>query len=146
MRVQDVVRSVDYAFSRADVDNKSLRVVGKGAGALWALYAAALDPRITTVIAEGGLLSYRSLATVDRYVHGAHIFIRDVLKHFDLPQVAAAIADRNVTLISPVDPMKKTVALSAARRAYTWTAQTYKNAGAGDRFRIVGGIFDLKLL
>ena len=32
-----------------------------------------------------------------------------MLKHFDLPHVAGAIADRELTLINPVDAMKKTV-------------------------------------
>ena len=79
MRVQDVVRSVDYVLSRSDVDQGGVSVIGKGAGALWALYAAALDERITGVVAEGGLLTYGSLATVDRYLHGASVFVRDVL-------------------------------------------------------------------
>jgi cephalosporin-C deacetylase-like acetyl esterase len=141
MRVQDVVRSMDYALSRPDVDPGNLRVIGKGAGALWVLYAAALDPRITTTIADSGLVSYRSLAQVDRYLHGAHLFIRDVLKHFDLPQVAAAVADRKLIIHSPVDPMKKPVGLSAARRAYEWTSQAYQSVGGADRFQVLGGRF-----
>ena len=40
------------------------------------------------MLCDGGLVSYRSLTQVDRYLHGAGIFVRDVLKHFDLPQVA----------------------------------------------------------
>ena len=126
MRVQDVVRSVDYTLSRQDVDASSLRVVGVGAGALWAMYAAALDPRIQSVVAQNGLLSYRTLTRVDRYLHGAGIFVRDVLTHFDLPQVAAALGDR-LTVISPVDAMKKPVALAEARATY------------GDRIRVTSG-------
>jgi len=58
MRVQDVVRSVDYAVSRADVDRAGVRVIGRGMGALWVLLAAALDPRISRTVCDGGLLSY----------------------------------------------------------------------------------------
>ncbi len=136
MRVQDVVRSVDYALSRPDAAKTGVRVAGKGAGALWALYAAALDPRISSMVAERSLLSYRSLAQVDRYTHGAGIFLRDVLLRFDLPQVAAAVADRNLTLLSPVDAMKRASNLADAREAYRWTAEAYQNAGAGGRFQI----------
>jgi cephalosporin-C deacetylase-like acetyl esterase len=118
MRVQDVVRSVDYVLSRSDVEPAGLRLIGQGAGALWALYAAALDPRIPSVIAERGLLSYRLLAQTDRYTHGAGVFIRGVLNHFDLPQVAAAIAPRPLTLVSPVDAMKRPVPVAAAEAAY----------------------------
>jgi pimeloyl-ACP methyl ester carboxylesterase len=132
MRVQDVVRSVDYVLSRPDVDPGGLRLVGQGAGALWALYAAALDPRIPSVIAERGLVSYRLLAQTDRYTHGAGIFIRGVLNHFDLPQVAAAIAPRPLTLVAPVDAMKRPVPLAAAEAAYRGVPGEIRIVAAAD--------------
>ena len=141
MRVEDVVRSVDYVLSRHDADKASLRVVGKGMGAMWALYAAALDSRIQSVVCEGGLLSYRSLTRVDRYLHGANIFIRDVLKHFDLPQVAASIAGRDLTLLSPVDHMKRPVDVALAEKTYWFTQEAYAAAGVKDQFRILAETF-----
>jgi cephalosporin-C deacetylase-like acetyl esterase len=137
MRVGDVIRSVDYALSRDDVAKNGLHVVGQGAGALWVLYAAALDPRITSVVAERGLTSYKALAQVDRYTQGASIFIRDVLKRFDLPHVAAAIAPRPLTLIAPVDAMKKSVEPARASQIYAFTADAYRDAGAAESFRIL---------
>lgn len=137
MRVQDVLRGVDYLLSRPDVDRAGVRVIGKGAGALWALYAAALDPRIDEVVCERPLLTYRTLAQVDRYLHGAGIFIRDVLKYYDLPQVAATIAPRRLTITAPVDAMKNPVALADARRAYAWTAEVYAGCNASSNFQIV---------
>jgi cephalosporin-C deacetylase-like acetyl esterase len=135
MRVADVIRSVDYALSRADVSKNGLQLVGQGAGALWVLYAAALDPRITSVVAERGLVSYKALAQVDRYTQGAGIFIRDVLKHFDLPHVAAAIAPRSLTLVTPVDAMKRAVEPTRASEIYAFTADAYRTAGGA--FRVV---------
>ncbi len=140
MRVQDVVRCVDYVLSRPGVDPSGLRLVGHGAGALWALYAAALDPRIPSVVAERGLSSYRALAQVDRYTHGAGIFIRGVLNRFDLPQVAAAVAPRPLTLVSPVDAMKRAVPVASVLDTYQFTVQAYRSAGAADRFRIVSTV------
>ncbi|MGD0579556.1 MAG: alpha/beta hydrolase family protein, partial [Bryobacteraceae bacterium] len=69
MRVQDLIRTVDYALSRPDVDSAGVDLIGKGAGALWALFAAALDTRISALVAERCLISYASLAGVDRYLH-----------------------------------------------------------------------------
>ena len=94
MRVHDLIRSVDCAFSRPDLEQSSVDVIGKGAGALWAICAAALDGRVGAVVAERGLISYASLTRADRYLHSAGVFVRDVLKSFDLPHVAAAIAGR----------------------------------------------------
>lgn len=137
MRVQDVSRGVDFLLSRPDATGAGVRVIGKGRGALWALYAAVLDPRISTLICEGGLVSYRSLLQTDRYLHGADVFVRDVLKHFDLPQVAAAVCDRRLVLLSPADPMKRPVEPEVAQETYRWTTETYANAGAADRFQIL---------
>jgi cephalosporin-C deacetylase-like acetyl esterase len=139
MRVLDVIRSVDYILTRADADHDGVRLIGKGMGALWSLYAAALDERITSVICEGGLLSYHSLTEVDRYSHGADIFIPSVLNHFDLPQAAAAIADRRLTLLHLVDAMKALVEESRALVAYRWTQEVYSNLGSRDRFQVLGG-------
>jgi cephalosporin-C deacetylase-like acetyl esterase len=136
MRVVDVLRGVDYAVSRPDVDKQGVRLIGTGMGALWALYAAALDSRIRNVVAHGGLVSYGALTRVDRYLHGANIFILDVLKHFDLPHVAAAIAERPVTLLAPVDAMKKPADIGLAREEYEWTREVYANLGSSARFQI----------
>ncbi len=137
MRVQDVVRSVDYVLSRPDVDRSNVRVVGSGRGALWVLFAAALDARIQAAVCEQGLLSYRTLTGTDRYTHGADIFIPSILKHFDLPQVSAAIVPRRLSVVAPVDAMKRPVEEAAAERAYEWTRQVYTNAGAREQFRIL---------
>ncbi|PYV26096.1 MAG: hypothetical protein DMG24_07800, partial [Acidobacteria bacterium] len=138
MRVQDVIRGVDYALSRSGVNQSGVRLIGKGLGALWSLYAAALDTRIRSVVLDGGLLCYACLARSDRYLHGANIIIPDVLRHFDLPQVAAVVANRPLALLSPVDEMKQTVELHAARQAFEWTRAAYAAAGAESEFVILG--------
>ena len=118
MRVQDLLRTVDYALSRPDAASRSVKVIGKDMGALWALYAAALDPRIAAAVCQGGLISYRALTTGDRYLHGADVFVPDVLNHFDLPQVAAAAGNRRLALLAPVDGMRRHVDPAQARALY----------------------------
>jgi len=142
MRVQDVIRSVDYALSRPDVDRSGVRLIGKGEGALWVLFAAALDARIAATVCEGGLLSYRLLTQGDRYVYSADIIIPDMLNHWDLPQVAAAVADRSLALLAPLDAMMNTVDVGAARATYQWTDAVYHAAGAPGRFRVAASCPD----
>ena len=137
MRVQDAVRAVDYTLSREDVDRAGVAVIGKGQGALWGLFAAALDRRIVSLECEHSLLSYGELARSDRYLHGANVMIRDVLMHFDLPDVAALLADRELTLVNPVDNMKRAVDLEYANRAYAATHAAFRAAGRADRFKVV---------
>ena len=135
MRVQDVIRSVDYALSRSDVNRAGVRLIGKGQGALWSLFAAALDPRILATVCHGGLLSYRTLTQGDRYRYSADIVLPGVLKRFDLPQVAAAVADRPLALLAPVDAMRNSVDVGLARKTYQWTQEAYNAVGAAGRFR-----------
>jgi cephalosporin-C deacetylase-like acetyl esterase len=134
MRVQDVIRSVDYALSRADVDHSGVRVIGRNRGALWVLFSAALDPRISHAICDHGLVSYRVLTSSDRYLHAADILIRKVLQYFDLPQVAAAIYPRRLSLVAPVDAMKSVVDGKTAREAYWPAVDTYRSAGVPEHF------------
>ncbi|PYT26700.1 MAG: hypothetical protein DMG57_20665 [Acidobacteria bacterium] len=137
MRVQDVVRVVDYALSRTEVDRGRVRVIGQGMGALWVLFAAALDRRITHAVCERGLVSYRALTSADRYMHGASIFIPDVLKHFDLPQLASSVAGRRLIILKPVDAMKSVVDENTALQTYEPAAQAYSKAGKADNFVVV---------
>ena len=118
MRVLDVLRAVDYTLWRTEAKRQQVNVHARGAGALWALFAAALDDRIQSLTAERMLLSYRSLATTDRYLHGAGSFIKNVLLETDLPQVAGMLAPRSLTLVDPVDAMKQRVPRDAAHQAY----------------------------
>ncbi len=136
MRVLDVLRSVDYALGRGDVDKRGLRATGVGRGATWLLFATALDARIQALVCDRGLLSYKNLIQADRYRYGADVLVPGVLRRFDLPQVAAALADRSLTLLSPLDAMKRTVDVAEAGRAYDWTSKAYAGARAGGRFRI----------
>lgn len=136
MRVQDVARSVDYVASRRDADINRLHVIGKGGGGPWCLYAAALDPRIRSLICVRSLLSYRSLTSVDRYLYDAGVFIPGVLLQLDLPQVAAALAGRPLALVLPTDAMKNVVDSGAARAEYATTRAAYEAAGATSAFRI----------
>jgi pimeloyl-ACP methyl ester carboxylesterase len=136
MRVQDVIRSVDYAMQREGVEGRNLHLIGKGTAGLWCLYAAALDARISCLVCVQSLLSYRSLAQADRYLYGADVFVPQILLHLDLPQVAAAVAPRPLTLIEPADAMKKTVDSAQAEETYRWTRAAYEAVASGKDFRI----------
>jgi hypothetical protein len=102
---------------------------------LWCLYAAALDDRIKSLACVDSLVSYRSLTQVDRYLYGADIFVPEILQHLDLPQVAAAVSPRPLTLIEPRNAMKETVSAPAADEEYRWTGEIYKLMGANSNFR-----------
>lgn len=136
MRVQDVMRCVDYALQREGADAQRVHLIGKGQAAMCCLYAAALDDRIRNLICTGGLLSYRKLARADRYLYGADVLAPDILRHLDLPDVAAAVAPRPLVFIEPKDAMMKTVELKEAEEEYRVTQAAYRIAGAETSFRM----------
>ncbi len=130
LRVYDVLQTM-----RA-MTLKQVRVLGIGPGALWALFAAALDERVEAVTCRGGLVSYQALATTDRYRFGAASFVRGILREFDLPQLAASLAPRAVTIEAPVDAMGVAVTEAALRQSYAPALQRYRQLGAEQRLRL----------
>ena len=136
MRVSDVVRCVDYVLQREDVSQDQLHLIGKGAAALWCIYAAAIDDRIHSTICNQGFVSYKNLVENDRYLYGADIFVPGILRDIDLPEIATAIAPRSLTFVAPVDAMKKKIDSDKVREIYQSTIETYKVLGAEARFRI----------
>ena len=68
-----------------------------------ALFAAALDKNITELYLAGGLVSFRSIVDTENYDHSFANFVPGLLRHTDLPDVAAALAPRPVTLAGTMD-------------------------------------------
>jgi cephalosporin-C deacetylase-like acetyl esterase len=131
MRVYDVLRAVDYAARFGEV-----QIAGKDMGALWALFAAAVDLRVAKVVTQNGLLSYRTLLEHDRYDQASSQFVWGLLQRFDLPQVAAAIAPRNLTILDPAGHTKKPVDAETAARVYAVASSAFRRAGVPDHFKI----------
>lgn len=129
---------MDYALSLPGANGK-VRVIGKGMGALIAMLAAALDPRIGAVECRGALLSYRTMAESDVSLQGADIVIRGVLKTLDLPDIAASLAPRPLRRVAPVNAMNQPVAIAEAEAAYRRAREAYSRRGASAQFTIGGG-------
>jgi len=125
-RLLDVIKGVDYLCSREDVDIDQIGCIGHGVGALLAMYAGSIDGRIELVVAYEPLLSYRSLVDSQFYTHHFNTFLPDVIKAFDLPDVAATIAPRTLILVYPVDAMKNRVPTEVVEKEYAWAKEIYR--------------------
>lgn len=69
-----------------------------------ALCAAALEPRVASLHLSRHLVSWRSLATNEQYNHPFANFLHGILRVTDLPQIAASVAPRPITLTALSDP------------------------------------------
>ncbi len=78
--------------------------MGDGPHGVLALYAGALDERVRRVALRQTITDYRSLAVAERYSQPFGIYVYDMLKEFDLPQVASALAPRPLVFLNPVTP------------------------------------------
>jgi cephalosporin-C deacetylase-like acetyl esterase len=137
MRALDVVRGLDVLAGRSDVDAARMTVIGRGSAAIPALYAALFDRRVSSVVAEGMLNSYDTVVS-DRIAIGVtEQIVPSVLKHFDLPDVVAAIAPRQVILSGNVNAVGREMTPVSVRKEYTRATAAYQSAGVSNAFRIV---------
>ena len=96
-----------------------------------ALFAASLEPGIRAVYLAGGLVSFQSVIETEEYLGGNYhnpatavpagffsSFVPDLLRHTDLPEVAASTAPRRVILAGVIDAAGKKMDPGAVTRIY----------------------------
>ena len=137
MRVDDTIRVVDWLISRPDVDRQSIVLYGTGAQGMVALHAAALDRRISQVVAEGTLVSYRMALEAGLHRNLSEVLVPGVLTRYDVPDLLLAIGPRPVSLVNPANAMGQRVSEPVARTALQPAFEADRALGWQDRIRIV---------
>ena len=118
-RVSDILGIVDALCEYWKIRNGAgVLVAAKGKMTVPALCAAALDPRIAALYLTGHLVSWRNIVETENYTHPLANFVPDVLRHTDLPNLAASIAPRKVTLAGVVDAAGKPIATERVKEIY----------------------------
>ena len=133
MRALDVSRAVDLIQAREDVGPDRILAFGRGNGAVSVLYAATLDERLKKIMLERMLESYQTI--VDQKIH-RQVFenvVPSVLRFYDLPDLVAALAPREVWMVNPVDAVGKVVQSRQAESNYTFAQQAFSLTGQPDR-------------
>jgi hypothetical protein len=105
-------------------------LVASGAAVPVALHAAAVDARIPEVTLEGGILSWASVVRMPVTQNQLANVVLGALALYDLPDLAAAIAPRKLTIKAPVDPAGKPLTQAELDAAYAKVREAYKAAGA----------------
>ncbi|MBT7100892.1 hypothetical protein HN937_26180, partial [Candidatus Poribacteria bacterium] len=130
LRARDIVRAVDYAVSRDDVDPSDVSLLGVGLGAAMALHAALLDVRVSAVTARRSLISYKSLALNELYDCHVNVMVPGVIGRYDLSDLVAGIAPRPVRLAETLDHMKTPADTKAIEAEYAMCRAAYSALGA----------------
>lgn len=142
MRVKDVLSAVAYLRSRPDVDPDSVAACGWGDGAMLLLHAAVLDDRISSLALNRTLISFQALATEKLWSHSPFLFIHNVLAHYDVPELIAAMAGRRLLLAGTVDALRGPVEPEVVHREYAYAKEAFRLAGLQDSFRVAGALAD----
>lgn len=106
-RTEDVLTAVRYLTTLKEVKADEIELVGVGHCGPVALHAAAFDKRIKRVRVVSAIESWR--AVIDSPTAGSQLenVVPFALETYDLPDLARAIAPREVDVIDPVDPHGK---------------------------------------
>ena len=90
MRIRDALAALSWLRSRPEVDQRRIVLTGSVAGSIVALHVGAIDGEVAGVIAVDGLSSFRDLIATETYPWPAEVFLPGALRHYDLPDLAAA--------------------------------------------------------
>lgn len=130
LNVFDVTRCIDYVLSRPDVDPARVGCLGLSYGGTLALFAAALDERITATIVSGYLGSLYEQTFVRGDTCGQQI-VPNLLCWGELSDVACLIAPRALLVESGTDD--DLFGIGAAKEAYSRVQHLYETIHAPEK-------------
>ena len=136
MRALDISRGVDVLTSGKEVDPNQVYGYGKDEGALPLLYAAVLDGKIRKVMLDGMLVSYESVVNSRvsrRILEGV---APGMLKYYDLQDLVAAMAPRDVWIVNGTDPMGHELPASEVTKEYRRALEAFSQQGAAQAIHI----------
>ncbi len=134
-RTLDVLAAARCLAGRKDVEGGSAVARGVGLGGLTVLLASALDTVITEAVVEDIPVDYRSMVEADIYRHQSKFLFPGVLQRLDLPDVAALVAPRRLTLINLLDAQGHPLDPEAARRRYRPAMRVFRRLKASRNLR-----------
>ena len=124
----DDMRTIDYLASRPEVDTKRIGCIGLSVGGYRSFMLAALDPRIKAAVDVCWMASFKT--QLDEHLShsiGFSFAIPGMYQYFDLPDLAALIAPRSLSVIA--GSQDKLFPLAGMQAAFDTIAKVYAKAG-----------------
>ena len=140
LRVNEILRCVNWLSVRPDVDGSKISGRASEAMGIALLHAAVLEPRIESVTLERTLLSYRAAINAPLPENLAQNVIPGVVQRYDLDDLMVALAPRPVTLIEPVDGEGHSV---DPHDALAWVLATDRVLGIAGRVNLAASEPDI---
>ena len=134
-RVWDVSRAIDALASFPEVDTSRIGCMGNSGGGTTTYFAACLDGRISVAMPSCYVCTFgASLGSIE---HCECNFIPDIMRYFEMGDLAALIAPRPLVVVAGrADPI---FPFSGVQETFETIQQIYAAAGAPGRCRLVVG-------
>jgi dienelactone hydrolase/pimeloyl-ACP methyl ester carboxylesterase len=113
-------------------------VIGVGTAAPVVLHAAVLEPGIEQVTLERGVVSWSAVVRTPVSHNQLTNVVPGALRVYDLPDLAALLAPRPLTIRAAVDPVGEVVSQEALERVYGRCKKAYEQQKAGTRLALEG--------
>jgi predicted esterase len=132
LRVWDVMRTVDYIRSRPEPMTQDIGCLGLSGGGVVALYAAALDDRLSAVVIDGALCTFR--ASIMAIEHCADNYVPGLARYAEAHDIAGLIAPRPLLIEHGMeDPI---FPIEGVRQVYHHLARIYSLLGCVERLEL----------
>jgi cephalosporin-C deacetylase-like acetyl esterase len=116
---------------------EGFELIGVGSAGPIVLHAAALEPRVKAVTLENSIVSWSDVVRSPLSYNQLTNVVPGALKVYDLPDLAATLAGRTLTIRNPVDPAGKPLTQEAADQAYKHVRTAFEREKAKDKFTVV---------
>jgi len=130
--VSDILALVAGCGKHSALEGRRVALAARGKLTVPALFAAALDKKISEVYLAGGLVSFRNVVDTESYDCSFANFVPNLLRHADLPEVTAMLAPRHVTLAGTVDAAGHAMEGGAIRAIYAGSHVTIRDKADWD--------------
>ena len=139
IHASDVMRLVKYLKRRDDIEAGKIGAVARGEMCSALLHAAAFESSISKIALIEPLISYHSIV-MNRYYKPALILttVAGSLKKYDLPDLAACIAPRELLMLNVADQNGKRADEELIEKNLSVVRFAYSAAGASEKLEIRG--------
>lgn len=117
LRVKEALAALEWLEHHPDVDPERLYIGGRGQGAIVALLTAFLHGKVKKVLCTEMLSHYGALAEDYPNNWQSDVMIPEVLKHYDLPDLAAA-CQADILMLNPLDGCRQPTSVEKVTMLY----------------------------
>ncbi|MEN6532552.1 MAG: acetylxylan esterase [Bryobacteraceae bacterium] len=136
LEIRDILRAVEALHEKGLMPAEGLTGIGRGTAAIALLHAALIEPRITRLVLEDMPGSYRAIAAAPIHRRIFEGVVPGVLGQYDLPDLAAVVSPRPVTLVNTRTPSGARMFRKDVQEEYRYAAEAAKAAGGSFSIRL----------